>query len=205
MQNVAIIGAGPAALYAAEKLLKAGRRVTMFNRDIKPGGLAEFGIYPNKYKMKSGLRKVFTRILSHPNLTYFGNVHVGEGGSLTLNEIQTMGFDAIIVAVGAQGTKWLGLKGEDAQGVYHAKDLVYHYNALPPFSERDFAIGERVCVVGIGNVSMDIAHWLIYERKAASVIIVARRGPGERAYTNKEMEIVAGALDLEALRDEFAR
>lgn len=203
MQSVAIIGAGPAALYSAEKLLKAGRKVTIFNRDIKAGGLAEFGIYPNKYKMKSGLRKVFTKILSHPNLTYFGNVTVGAGGAVSLDEIRGLGFDAVIVAVGAQGTKTLGLPGEDSAGVFHAKDLVYHYNALPPFSERAFDIGQRVCVVGIGNVSLDIVHWLVCEKKVESVTIVARRGPGERAYTDKEMEIVAGTLDFEALEAEF--
>jgi len=204
MQNVAIIGAGPAALYAAEKLLKAGRKVTMFNRDIKPGGLAEFGIYPNKYKMKTGLRKVFTRILSHPNLSYFGNVVVGTDGVVTLDEVKGLGFDAVVVAVGAQGTKWLGLPGEDAIGVYHAKDVVYHYNSLPPFSETPFHIGQNVCVVGMGNVSLDILHWLVCEKKVANATMVGRRGPGERAYTNKEMEMVAGALDIEALVEEFA-
>ncbi len=204
MQNVAIIGAGPAALYAAETLLKAGRKVVMFNRDIKPGGLAEFGIYPNKYKMKVGLRKVFTRILSHPNLTYFGNVAVGEGGVASLEEIGALGFDAVVVAVGAQGTKWLGLPGEDAFGVYHAKDVVYHYNSLPPFSETVYHIGQNVCVVGMGNVSLDIIHWLVCDRKVDNVTMIGRRGPGERAYTNKEMQMVAGALDLEAIREEFA-
>lgn len=203
-QTIAIIGAGPASLYAAEALAKAGRRVVIFNRDIKPGGLAEFGIYPNKYKMKGGLRKMFDKILSDERITYFGNVAVGAGGAFGLDDLRAWGFDAILVAVGAQGTKWLGLPGEDATGVYHAKDVVYHYNCLPPFAEREYQIGQQVCVVGLGNVALDIAHWLICERKVAAVTAVARRGPGEAAYTDKEMKIVGPALDRDHVDGEFA-
>ncbi len=201
--NVAIIGAGPASLYAADKLSKSDVHVTIINRDIKHGGLAEFGIYPNKYKMKNGLRKVFRRILEHENVDYFGNVVIGDGGALSLKQVQELGFDAVIVAVGAQGTKWLGLPGEEAEAVYHAKDLVYHYNNLPPYSEQEFKIGKNVCVVGIGNVSLDIVHWLVCEKKVESAIAVARRGPAERAYTEKEMKIVSGALDLEQTKADF--
>ena len=60
---VAIVGAGPAGLYAARKLAEGGARVVLFNRDVKPGGLAEYGIYPDKLKMKQGLRAQFQQIL----------------------------------------------------------------------------------------------------------------------------------------------
>jgi len=56
---VAVVGAGPAGLYAARKLIEGGSRVVLLNRDIKPGGLAEYGIYWDKYKMKQGLRNQF--------------------------------------------------------------------------------------------------------------------------------------------------
>ena len=62
MQNqffVAVVGAGPAGLFGARELANAGARVVIFNRDIKPGGLAEYGIYPAKHTMKEGLRKEF--------------------------------------------------------------------------------------------------------------------------------------------------
>ncbi len=120
-------------------------------------------------------------------------------------ELRALGFQAILVTVGAQGTKWLGLPGEDLVGVYHAKDLVYHYNQLPPYSQRKFAIGKRVAVVGVGNVMLDIAHWLIRELKVDEVIAVAWRGPSEVKFTKKEMEGVARNLDLEALDAEFVR
>lgn len=201
--NIAMIGAGPASLYGAAKLAKAGHNVVILNRDIKHGGLAEYGIYLNKYKMKSGLRKMFARILSDERIHYYGNVTVGTQGKVTLEDVQSLGFDAMVVAVGAQGTKWLGLDNEQARGVYHAKDLVYHYNSLPPYSERDFAIGKRVVVVGFGNVALDIVHWLVCEKKVEEVTLVARRGPAERACTPKELKLVSASIDTAQLKAEF--
>jgi len=202
---VAVIGAGPAGLNAAKKLAQAGAQVVVFNRDIKPGGLAEYGIYHTKYKMKQGLRKQFLRILADERIRYYGNVRVGVDGDFALDDVWAMGFQAILVAAGAQGTKWLGLPGEDLKGVYHAKDLVYHYNRLPPFSQRTYEIGQRVALIGVGNVMVDIAHWVIRELQVAEVTAVARRGPAEVKFTRKELENVAANLDLEALDAEIAR
>jgi ferredoxin/flavodoxin---NADP+ reductase len=202
---VAVIGAGPAGLFAARQLASEGARVVLINRDIKPGGLAEYGIYPNKHKMKERLRKQFRQILAMPGIDYYGNVAVGQKGDLSLADLRAMGIQAVLVTVGAQGTKWLGLPGEDLTGVYHAKDIVYHYNRLPPYSEQKFSIGQRVAIVGVGNVMMDIAHWLIREVKVDEVIAVARRGPAEVKFSKKEMEAVARNLDLEALEAEFIR
>lgn len=203
---VAVIGAGPAGLYAARQLAKNGGVVAILNRDIKPGGLAEYGIYPTKYKMKYGLRKQFLQILENPAIEYFGNTTVGESGDLSLNELQQLGFQAIVVAVGAQGTKWLGLPGEDtAKGVYHAKDIVYYYNDLPPFSQQHYYIGRRVAIIGVGNVMLDIARWLIRAIKVDEVIAVARRGPAEVKFDKKEMESAIANLDLNALDAEIER
>ncbi|WP_322793706.1 NAD(P)-binding protein [Bellilinea sp.] len=121
---VAIVGAGPAGLFAARELASQGVQVVLFNRDIKPGGLAEYGIYPDKIKMKTGLRAQFRQILEMPNVEYYGNVLIGRQGDLSLEDLQGMGFQAILVAAGAQGTKWLGLPGVHLRGVYHAKDVV---------------------------------------------------------------------------------
>jgi ferredoxin--NADP+ reductase len=202
---VAVVGAGPAGLFAAKELAQAGKRVVLFNRDIKPGGLAEYGIFPTKYKMKEGLRKQFQQILENPMIDYLGNVRVGQDGDLSLNDLRAYGFQAILVTVGAQGTKWLGLPGEELLGVYHAKDIVYHYNNLPPFSEKKFAIGKRVALIGAGNVMIDIAHWLIRHKKVDEVIAVVRRGPAEVKFTKKELESVSANLDLKALDEEIQR
>jgi ferredoxin/flavodoxin---NADP+ reductase len=202
---VAVIGAGPAGLFGARELANLGARVVLFNRDLKPGGLAEYGIYPNKHTMKNGLRKQFKQVLDIPNITYFGNVTIGENADLTLDDLRALGFQAILVTAGAQGTKWLGLPGEDLRGVYHAKDVVYFYNKLPPFSQDSFRFGKRCAVIGAGNVMLDITHFLSREEKVEEVIAVVRRGPAEIKFDKKEMEYVIDNLDLAALGAEIKR
>ncbi|HMB21537.1 MAG TPA: FAD-dependent oxidoreductase [Anaerolineales bacterium] len=202
---VAVIGAGPAGLFGARELANKGARVVLFNRDIKPGGLAEYGIYPNKYTMKSGLRKQFRQVLEVPNLDYYGNITIGAQGDLTLDDLRSLGFQAILVTVGAQGTKWLGLPGEGLEGVYHAKDVVYYYNHLPPFSQKSFHFGKRCAVIGAGNVMLDITHFLTREKKVDEVIAVVRRGPAEVKFEKKEMEYVIDNLDIAALDAEIQR
>lgn len=202
---IAVIGAGPAGLFSARDLAQHGAHVFIFNRDIKPGGLAEYGIYPGKLKMKEGLRAQFRQILDTPGIDYFGNLVIGENGDLSLDDLRELGFHALLIAVGAQGTKWLGLPGENLRGVYHAKDLVYHYNQLPPYASMTFEIGKRVAVVGVGNVMVDVAHWLLEEHGVEEVIAVARRGPAEIKFDRKELESIVGYLDIPAVQMEIQR
>lgn len=202
---VAVVGAGPAGIYGTRKLTEAGHRVVLINRDIKPGGLAEYGIFVEKEKMKTGLRKQFKRILADPKIFYLGHVTVGQDQPLSLKDLQAMGFGAIVVTAGAQGTKKLGLEGEDTVGVYHAKDVVYHFNSLPPFSERNFEIGRRVAIIGMGNVMVDIANWLLNLKKIDQVVVVARRGPLEKAYDDGEFEYIDMYLDNADMKQEIDR
>lgn len=203
--NVAVIGAGPAGMFGARELANAGARVALFNRDIKPGGLAEYGIYLDKYVMKNGLRKQFRSVMDIANIEYYGNVSIGANADLTLDDLRELGFDAILVTAGAQGTKWLGLPGEDLVGVYHAKDVVYHYNHLPPHSEGSFRFGKRCAVIGAGNVMLDITHFLSRIQKVDEVTAIVRRGPAEVKFEKKEMEYVIDSLDQAALDEEIQR
>jgi ferredoxin--NADP+ reductase len=179
--------------------------VLLINRDIKPGGLAEYGIFMDKEKMKTGLRKQFQRILVRPQVCYLGHVTVGQDKALTLKDLEEVGFSAIVVAAGAQGTKKLGLPGEDTQRVYHAKDVVYHYNKLPPFSQRPFKLGKRVAIIGMGNVMVDVANWLLNYMNIEEVTVVARRGPKEKAYDDSEFEVIENYLDNDDQRKEIER
>lgn len=201
----AVIGAGPAGLFAARELALNGVRVVLLNRDIKPGGLAEYGIYPGKIKVKEGLRHQFRQVLSTPGIDYYGNLPVGLRGVLRLDELPGLGFQAVLAAVGAQGTKRLGIPGEDLEGVFHAKDLVFHYNRLPPFSQYGFKIGRRVAVVGVGNVALDITRFLASLPQVEDVVAVARRGPAEVKFSRAELEEVVSLLDLHALDEEMER
>jgi ferredoxin--NADP+ reductase len=202
---VAVIGAGPAGLFASKILAMHGIHVVLLNRDIIPGGLAEYGIYYDKFKMKEGLRRQFQQILDNPLIDYYGNLTIGEKGDLSLSDLRAFGFQALLVTAGAQGTKWLGLPGESLTGVYHAKDLVFHYNLLPPYSTSDFHIGKRVALIGAGNVMLDIAHWLIRDLKVEEVISVVRRGPNEVKFSKDELKIVVGNLDLSKMESEMER
>lgn len=208
MKGVFVVGAGPAGMFAARQIALAGFEVYLFNRDVRPGGLAEFGIYPLKDKMKTGLRKQFAKVLELPNVHYFGNVQVGSGYDVTIAELEAMRPAAIVFTCGAQGTKKLGLPGEELKGVYAAKDFVYHYNQLPPYSGMDFSTGKRIAVIGMGNVAIDIARWLILdapERKTEEVIVIGRRGPSEIKFDKKEIEYVDRHVSREQLTAELER
>jgi ferredoxin--NADP+ reductase len=155
--------------------------------------------------MKTGLRKQFKLVLEHPNIDYYGNISIGVKGDLSLDDLWSLGFQAILVTAGAQGAKWLGLPGENLEGVYQAKDVVYFYNKLPPNSQRSYRFGSRCAVVGAGNVMVDIARYLIRQEQVEEVIAIVRRGPAEVKFDKKEMEFVIANLDQEALDKEIDR
>jgi ferredoxin/flavodoxin---NADP+ reductase len=208
VKTVFVVGAGPAGMFAAQKIAQGGHEVIILNRDIKPGGLAEYGIYPTKDKMKIGLRKQFAKVLSLPNVHYFGHVPVSGQSAVSIADLQQFGPSATVFAVGAQGTKKLGLPGEEVRGVYAAKDFVYSYNLLPPFTARDFSTGKRVAIVGMGNVMVDIARWLLIDspqKAAEEVIVVARRGPFEAKFDKKEFDYIEEFLDRKAFDEELRR
>ena len=202
---IIIVGAGPAGMAAANLLSKAGHEVVILNRDIKFGGLAEYGIFPSKLKLRGGLRKSYWEIIERPNVHYLGNVSVGRTKDLTIEDLRSLEASALVFATGAQGTKTIGVEGDAATGVYHAKDVVYHFNRLPGFSERPFEMGRRIAVIGVGDVMVDIAHWLIRYKQVEQVTAIARRGPAERKYNPKEIRAICSNIDRAALAQEFAR
>jgi len=202
---VVIVGAGPAGMAVANKMAEAGHEVIILNRDIKFGGLAEYGIFPSKLKLRGGLKKTYWSILEAPNVHYFGNVSVGKNKDLTVEDLRELGASAIVFSTGAQGTKTIGVEGDSARGVFHAKDVVYHFNRLPGFGDRPFEMGKHVAVIGAGDVMVDIAHWLIRYKKVDRVTAVVRRGPAERKYNPKEIRAVCSNMDVDGITKEFAR
>ena len=202
---IVVAGAGPAGMAVAGTLAKAGHEVIILNRDIKFGGLAEYGIFPSKLKLRGGLRKQYWELLEQPNVHYLGNVTIGNGKDLTVEDVRGLGASAVVFTIGAQGTKAIGTEGDSAKGVYHAKDVVYHFNRLPGFGDRPFDMGKHVAVIGAGDVMVDIAHWLVRYKKVERVTAIVRRGPVERKYNPKEIRAVCNNMDLEGIRKEFDR
>jgi ferredoxin--NADP+ reductase len=202
---VAIVGAGPAGLYAAKFLSAHGIHIALINRDIKPGGLAEYGIFHSKHRTRNALRKQFYGLLESPCIFYFGNVVVGKQGDISLDELRDLGFQSIMVTTGAQGTKWLGIPGDEFKGVYHAKELVYYYNMLPPFDQNEYPIGDRVVAIGLGNVMVDIVNYCSNDLQVKEVTTIGRRGPADVKFSKKEMTYIINNLDREALNEEITR
>ena len=202
---VIVAGAGPAGMAVAAALGKAGHEVIILNRDIKFGGLAEYGIFPSKLKLRGGLRKQYWELLEQPHVHYLGNVSIGKGKDLTVDDVRTLGASAVVFSIGAQGTKAIGVEGDSAKGVFHAKDVVYHFNRLPGFGDRPFEMGKHVAVIGAGDVMVDIAHWLTRYKKVDRVTAIVRRGPAERKYNPKEIRAVCANMDLDGIKKEFDR
>ena len=189
----------------AAALGKAGHEIIILNRDIKFGGLAEYGIFPSKLKLRGGLRKQYWDLLEQPHVHYFGNVSIGIGKDLTVDDVRALGASAVVFSIGAQGTKAIGVEGDSAKGVFHAKDVVYHFNRLPGFGDRPFDMGKHVAVIGAGDVMVDIAHWLTRYKKVERVTAIVRRGPAERKYNPKEIRAVCSNMDLDGIKKEFDR
>jgi ferredoxin--NADP+ reductase len=202
---IIVAGAGPAGMAVASSLAKAGHEVIILNRDIKFGGLAEYGIFPSKLKLRGGLKKQYWELLERPNVHYFGNVSIGNGKDLTVEDVRNLGASAVVFSIGAQGTKAIGVEGDSATGVFHAKDVVYHFNRLPGFGDRPFEMGKHVAVIGAGDVMVDIAHWLIRYKKVERVTAIVRRGPAERKYNPKEIRAVCANMDVDGIAKEVVR
>src|SRR5690606_24899568 len=86
-----------------------------------------------------------------------------------------------------------------------AKDVVYHYNKLPPFSQRNFSFGKRSAIIGAGNVMVDIARYLITHQGMQEVTAMVRRGPAEVNFTKDEMKHLISYLDMEVFENEMER
>jgi len=202
---IIVAGAGPAGMAVAGTLAKAGHEVIILNRDIKFGGLAEYGIFPSKLKLRGGLKKQYWELLEQKNVHYFGNVSIGKGKDLSVEDVRSFGASAIVYSIGAQGTKAIGVEGDTGAGVFHAKDVVYHFNRLPGFGDRPFDVGRHVAVIGAGDVMVDIAHWLTRYKKVERVTAIVRRGPAERKYNPKEIRAVCANMDVDDITRELER
>lgn len=204
--RVAIVGSGPAGFYAAEHLLKQSEvavRVDMFDRLPTPFGLVRFGVAPDHQKIKS-VTKVFDRIARHDAFRFFGNVDVGK--DVTLQELACH-YHQICLATGAQTDRRMGIPGEDLERSHAATEFVAWYNGHPDYRDREFDLsGERVAVVGVGNVAVDVARVLLKtpaelaktdiadhalealrESRVREVYMLGRRGPAQAAFTNVEV------------------
>jgi ferredoxin/flavodoxin---NADP+ reductase len=205
--RVAVVGSGPAAFYAAGHLLASEdppAAVDMIERLPTPWGLVRLGVAPDHPNLKT-VSRAFERIAQRPGFRFFGNVEFGRDVSQADLE---MLYDAVILAVGAQTDRRLGIPGEDLPGSWAATELVAWYNGHPDFQELSFDLsGERAVVVGNGNVALDVARMLALTREELAptdttdpaieaiaesglreIVVLGRRGPVQAAWTSTELQ-----------------
>jgi ferredoxin--NADP+ reductase len=154
---VAVIGAGPAGLFAAEALLKQkGVQVDVFDRSPAPFGLVRDGVAPDHPSKAAAA--LLDRIAANPALRFFGNVSLGK--DLSASDLSRL-YDQVIYAVGGDSEKKLGIPGEDLEGVHGASSFTGWYNARPDGTAKapDLS-GRHAVVIGAGAVGLDAARML---------------------------------------------
>ncbi len=207
--RVAIIGAGPAGIFAADALTRQDDvpvSIDLIDRLPTPFGLVRHGIAPDHPKMRA-IRETLHRSLDQPLVRFVGNVDIGV--DLSLEELRKH-VDAVIYTYGAALDRRLGIPGEELPGSLAATDVVAWYTGHPDADrervEAALAAARSVVVVGVGNVALDVARVLAREPSelestdmpqhvldvlaaapVEQVTILGRRGPAQAAFTTQEL------------------
>jgi ferredoxin--NADP+ reductase len=213
---VAVVGAGPAGLYAVQSLVAAapGITVDVFDRLPAPYGLVRYGVAPDNQKIKSVTRVLRTAFEDERQVRFFGNVRFGvDIHRADLREL----YDAVVYATGAQGERRLGIPGEELPGSSGAKAFVDWYSGHPDAADSAFVLdAAHVAVVGAGNVALDVARMLVRTRdelaatdvpdrvlesfrdsRVTDVHLVARRGVVQAKFTAEELRAINQLADVD--------
>ncbi len=175
--KVAVIGSGPAGLSCAGDLAKLGYSVTIFEALHEPGGVLTYGIPEFRLPKSAVVQKEINNVKSL-GVEIVCNAIIGK--SITIDELMEDGYEAVFIGSGAGLPKFMGIPGEQANGVYSANEYLTRSNLMKAFKEdyaTPIAAGKKVAVVGGGNVAMDAARTAL--RLGAEVYIVYRRGEEE--------------------------
>lgn len=177
-RKVAVIGSGPAGLTCAGDLAKLGYDVTIFEALHEPGGVLVYGIPEFRLPKQTVVRSEIDNVVAL-GVKIETNVVIGK--STTIDELmEEEGFEAVFVGSGAGLPKFMGIPGENANGVFSANEYLTRNNLMKAFDtsyDTPIAAGTRVAVVGGGNVAMDAARTAL--RLGAEVYVIYRRSEEE--------------------------
>ena len=220
--RVAIVGAGPAGIYAADALMKSdaaqepGVSIDLFERMPAPFGLIRYGVAPDHPRIK-GIVTALHQVLDKPQIRLLGNVDYP--GDITLDDLHRF-YDATVFATGATADRALDIPGGDLDGSFGAADFVSWYDGHPDVP-RTWPLGaEKVAVLGVGNVALDVARILaktagellptdippnvhagLQQNKAVEVHVFGRRGPAQAKFSPMELRELDHSPNIEVIVD----
>ncbi|NJC58269.1 FAD-dependent oxidoreductase [Brevibacterium marinum] len=216
--RVAIVGAGPAGIYAADLLTKAERdfeiSIDLFERLPTPFGLVRYGVAPDHPRIK-GIVNALIKVLDRGDIRLFSNVEYGV--DIALEEL-TDRYDAVVFSTGCFVDASLSLPGVDLPGSYGAAEFVNWYDSHPDVAQTWPLEAEKVAVIGNGNVALDVARVLskqpddlhtteipdhVYEglksSRVTDVHVFGRRGPAQAKFTPLELRELGHVKDVDLI------
>ncbi|MDI3387620.1 FAD-dependent oxidoreductase [Streptomyces sp. B-S-A8] len=218
--RVAIVGAGPAGIYAADALLKSaaaaepGVSIDLFERMPAPFGLIRYGVAPDHPRIK-GIVTALHQVLDKPQVRLFGNVEYGT--DIHLDDLRAF-YDAVVFSTGAMADRELRIPGVELDGSLGAADFASWYDGHPDVP-RDWDLSaEKVAVLGVGNVALDIARILaktaeellpteippnVHEglkaNRAKEIHVFGRRGPAQAKFSPMELRELDHSPNIEVI------
>ena len=204
-RRIAIIGAGPSGLFAAQSLLSQDRldvRVDIFDRLPTPFGLLRYGVAPDHASIKA-IATALAHVFDSPHVRFLGLVELGR--NLSVADL-TAAYDAVIYAAGASEDRRLHVPGEDLPGSRSAREFVAWYSGHPDAEPQYFDGVHTAVTVGVGNVAIDVARMLVKTaddlsatdmpvpvlaelatHQITDVWVIGRRGPEHASFTTTEL------------------
>ncbi|MFJ1757250.1 FAD-dependent oxidoreductase [Kitasatospora sp. NPDC088134] len=220
--RVAIVGAGPAGIYAADALLKSelavapGVSIDLIERLPAPFGLIRYGVAPDHPRIK-GIVTALHQVLDKPQVRLLGNVDYP--GDLSLDELHRF-YDALVFATGAEADRDLNIPGIELDGSYGAAEFVSWFDGHPEVPREWPLEAEQVAVLGVGNVALDVARILaktadellsteippnvhagLAANRAVEVHVFGRRGPAQAKFSPMELRELDHSPTIEVVVD----
>lgn len=217
--RLAIVGAGPAGIYAADLIIKSELRdfdvsIDLFDLLPAPYGLVRYGVAPDHPRIKGIIRALY-EVLDRGDIRFFGNVEYGK--DITLQDLKTH-YNAVIFSTGAVKDANLNIPGIDLEGSFGAAAFVNWYDAHPDFERTWDLSAKQIAVLGNGNVALDVARVLakpademlstdipdnVYQglrsSQATDVHVFGRRGPAQVKFSPLELREAVHLEDVDTI------